>query len=129
MVIPRKKRMRIFARDRYTCRYCACDMRLHFPYPHLGLLTIDHIVPKIAGGTNAIENLATCCCFCNVRKRQWPLSQFLRDLQIDALLGITERTCDERRLRFLTARARLARRALRRERRKKRRLVVEAAEA
>ena len=129
MVVHRRKRLRVFVRDGYTCRYCGFDMTLHFPYGHLRVLTIDHIVPRMAGGSNALENLATCCCFCNVRKREWPLSQFLRDLQIDALLGITGRTYDERRLRFRTARARLARRSLRRERRKKRRLVVEAAEA
>jgi 5-methylcytosine-specific restriction endonuclease McrA len=52
MGVTQKKRRRIFARDEYTCRYCDLDMKWHFPYPHLGVITVDHIVPKVYGGTD-----------------------------------------------------------------------------
>ena len=54
-------------------------MPLH-AYPHLGVITVDHIVPKIAGGTDRDDNLVTSCYFCNTRKRDLPVEEFVRDL-------------------------------------------------
>jgi len=107
MGVEQKKRRRIFLRDAYACRYCGYDMALHFPYPHLGVLTVDHIVPKIAGGTDRNDNLATCCYSCNTRKRHRRVSEFVRDLYLNGVPWGAE----ERRLRWRLVRARLVREA------------------
>ncbi len=49
-------RKSVFARDGYTCQYCG---RLDVA------LTIDHIVPKSAGGSSDWDNVVTCCIRCN----------------------------------------------------------------
>jgi 5-methylcytosine-specific restriction endonuclease McrA len=80
VALPIKKRVRIFMRDAYTCRYCGYDMTLHFAYPHLRVLTLDHVVPRDAGGNNDEQNLVTCCASCNSRKGNLSIEAFLRDL-------------------------------------------------
>lgn len=52
-------RRSIFARDNYTCQYCGVQTRD---------LTIDHILPKRAGGGMQWDNLVACCRRCNARK-------------------------------------------------------------
>ena len=52
-------RRSIFARDNNTCQYCGVQTRD---------LTIDHIVPKRAGGGMQWDNLVACCRRCNMRK-------------------------------------------------------------
>ena len=55
-------------------------MTLHFAYPHLGVLTIDHIIPRVAGGTDRYDNLVTCCFDCNNCKGNRTVAEFLREL-------------------------------------------------
>ena len=52
-------RRTIFARDNYTCQYCGTASKD---------LTIDHVIPKRAGGGAAWENLVCCCRKCNMKK-------------------------------------------------------------
>lgn len=58
----RKLREDVLARDHHLCRYCA----------NLGLDTaatlVDHIRSKAAGGTDDVENLASCCAQCHAEK-------------------------------------------------------------
>lgn len=54
--ILRPTRKSIFTRDGYRCAYCGAS---NAP------LTIDHIVPRVRGGTNEWENLVCCCTHCN----------------------------------------------------------------
>ncbi len=49
----------IFRRDNYTCQYCGAQ---NVP------LTIDHVVPKVRGGSDSWTNLVTACVECNNRK-------------------------------------------------------------
>ena len=107
MGVVQKKRRRIFVRDGYTCRYCGYDMTLHFPYPHLGVLTVDHIIAKVCGGTDRKDNLVTCCFECNNRKCNRPVEKFLGDLYLNGV----PRGAEERRLRWRFVRARLVREA------------------
>lgn len=43
-------------------------------------LTVDHVVPISAGGTNTIENLIPCCSSCNSKKGAKLLDQFVQYL-------------------------------------------------
>lgn len=52
------KRMRVYERDGHKCRYCGTPERL----------TIDHIIPIVAGGSNQESNLQTLCEPCNWEK-------------------------------------------------------------
>jgi 5-methylcytosine-specific restriction endonuclease McrA len=54
-------RANIYARDAYTCQYCADQ----FPTQEL---TFDHVVPVSQGGRKDWENIVTCCVACNRRK-------------------------------------------------------------
>lgn len=55
----RLSRHSILARDNYTCQYCGSKGRE---------LTIDHVVPRWAGGPHTWENLVACCRRCNLKK-------------------------------------------------------------
>ncbi len=50
-------RMQILERDKYTCQYCKHKPR----YPH-----IHHIIPKIYGGIDSLDNLITLCSSCHI---------------------------------------------------------------
>jgi hypothetical protein len=52
------KRRRIMERDAYRCRHCGDHRRL----------SIDHIVPRSAGGSNEDDNLQVLCVPCNMKK-------------------------------------------------------------
>lgn len=63
MTISRTKRLSIYERDHYRCRYCGQDL-----LPMLAAITLDHLLPTARGGTDAPENLVTACAPCNHRK-------------------------------------------------------------
>jgi 5-methylcytosine-specific restriction endonuclease McrA len=54
-------RANMYLRDLYTCQYCDET----FPSKDL---TIDHVVPRMAGGITNFENCTTSCKPCNHRK-------------------------------------------------------------
>lgn len=56
--ISKAVRLFIYSRDNYACRQCSITSDL----------TLDHIRPIVAGGTNAIDNLQTLCRRCNGAK-------------------------------------------------------------
>jgi hypothetical protein len=49
----------LFEKQNGNCQYCGVKMKE---------ITIDHILARIHGGTNAIENLCLCCKWCNTVK-------------------------------------------------------------
>lgn len=55
----RLSRHSVLARDGYTCQYCGIKGKD---------LTIDHVVPKWAGGPHTWDNLVACCRRCNLKK-------------------------------------------------------------
>jgi 5-methylcytosine-specific restriction endonuclease McrA len=55
----RLSRHSVLARDNYTCQYCGVRNKE---------LTIDHVLPKWAGGPHTWENLVACCRRCNLKK-------------------------------------------------------------
>lgn len=55
----KKQRLRVLKRDNYTCQSCgATDVPMH----------VDHIVPRVAGGTSDMDNLQALCVPCNLAK-------------------------------------------------------------
>ena len=57
------KRLRfdVFERDHFTCQYCGAQ-------PPDVLLVCDHVLPVVAGGETAFDNLTTACEACNQGK-------------------------------------------------------------
>jgi hypothetical protein len=62
MLPSTKARVRERAGD--ACEYC----HLHQDNSPLAVLHIEHIIPKIHGGTDDLENLALACIDCNLHK-------------------------------------------------------------
>ncbi len=58
---PKRKltRIEIFSRDRFTCQYCGKETHQ---------LTIDHVIPRFAGGPHTWQNVVSACPACNRRK-------------------------------------------------------------
>lgn len=54
-------RINIYARDRFTCQYCAKRFDTED-------LTFDHVLPRSKGGRTTWENIVTCCRGCNDAK-------------------------------------------------------------
>lgn len=52
----------VFQRDGYVCVYCGFNGKA---FNHWRQLSVDHIRPKSAGGSDSAENLVTACNFCN----------------------------------------------------------------
>lgn len=62
----RRKADRLFKQEAVfggftKCRYCGTTL-------FRSDVTVDHVKPKAAGGTNANSNLALCCVLCNRMK-------------------------------------------------------------
>lgn len=67
-----EKRLAIYLRDRFECGYCGCDLRHAAPRE----LTLDHLVPRVDGGSNDHRNLVTSCLSCNSRRRHTPWTEY-----------------------------------------------------
>lgn len=61
--IPEEVRIRVRAQANHQCGYC----RSHQRYI-LGVLEIEHLIPKAAGGSDEEENLWLACRLCNSYK-------------------------------------------------------------
>jgi 5-methylcytosine-specific restriction endonuclease McrA len=57
----RFSRLNIYARDGFTCQYCAVRFATED-------LTFDHVLPRSRGGVTSWENIVTCCIACNAAK-------------------------------------------------------------
>lgn len=53
-------RVMAFERDGFRCAYCGSVD---------GPFEIDHVIPRIRGGENVLENVCVSCRFCNRSKR------------------------------------------------------------
>ncbi len=63
----------IFSRDKFTCQYCGAINRP---------LTIDHIIPRVKGGSDSWTNLVTACQICNNNKGHRDLKETNLNLRI-----------------------------------------------
>ena len=58
---PKFSRSNIHLRDLFTCQYCGCEVG------HKEA-TLDHVIPRSAGGVSNWNNIVTACSPCNVKK-------------------------------------------------------------
>lgn len=63
------RRMEVFRRDNFTCRYCGARNKK---------LECDHVHPLSRGGNSEIENLATACKDCNRSKSAKTVQEWLQ---------------------------------------------------
>lgn len=63
-----EKRLAIYVRDSFRCLYCGTDLRQAAPAD----ITLDHLLPRSAGGTNEATNLVTACRSCNSARGNRP---------------------------------------------------------
>lgn len=66
------KRLSIYLRDGFACAYCGTDLRSAEP----ANVTLDHLLPRSAGGTNDATNLITACRSCNSSRQDKPWIDF-----------------------------------------------------
>jgi len=74
-------RFEILKRDKFRCQYCGKN-----PIEDRVKLEIDHIYPKIKGGTHHFNNLTTACHECNAGKSDVLLTE--RDKKYNLLLKL-----------------------------------------
>ncbi len=68
-------RWAVFVRDDFTCVYCGNGPR---HTDDVVVLTIDHRIPRSAGGATTMENMVTACKSCNTGKRNTLLKEDAR---------------------------------------------------
>lgn len=61
-----KTRLKVLDRDAWRCGYCGVD--LVSTTGSKNSATVEHILAKANGGTDAMDNLMACCLECNGRK-------------------------------------------------------------
>lgn len=74
--MSKKLRFSVFHRDGFTCQYCG-------KRPPEVILEADHIVPRVEGGKDQLENLVTACFDCNRGKSDTSLRKTPEQVKIN----------------------------------------------
>ncbi len=61
--VPRATVRAVMLRDRARCVYCLAT----------DALSVDHVIPRVEGGSNAVSNLVTACGTCNSLRGACPI--------------------------------------------------------
>lgn len=67
-----QKRLAIYLRDKMRCCVCLADLNNAAKRD----ITLDHVRPRVKGGSNCERNLFTACRDCNTKRGAKPLSSF-----------------------------------------------------
>lgn len=83
-------RLAIYLRDSFRCLYCCADLHSADPRD----ITLDHLTPKVDGGSNDPSNLVTACRSCNCSRQDKSLLLFagpetIRDIRRHTARKIT----------------------------------------
>ena len=62
----KNRRLEVLQRDGYICTYCGEDAT-----------SVDHVIPRSAGGDHSLANLVACCLKCNGKKGNMQQHSFL----------------------------------------------------
>ena len=79
--IRRERRLALYVRHRFRCVYCGTDLRNAAPAD----LTLDHLLPRSAGGDNSNENLVLACRSCNSARQDKPWADYATGGAIDRI--------------------------------------------
>lgn len=72
--VSKQKRLALYIRDGFSCSYCHSNINDGIK------LTLDHIIPRIEGGSNHETNLVTTCKQCNEVKGDRNHETFIQDV-------------------------------------------------
>lgn len=72
--IKASSRWAIYHRDGFACVYCGVTKAAG------ARLSLDHVTPRVRGGSHAATNLVTCCTACNVARGDLSLRRWVRAL-------------------------------------------------
>lgn len=87
--LPYEKRLRIYNRDGFRCRYCRCTVfEDKSVYVSPRAATLDHVLARSEGGDNSMRNLVTSCRSCNMLKGN---GKFPNDRRPDPMAHVTTR--------------------------------------
>ena len=70
--LTRVRRVAIYLRDNFLCAYCGANLAALPP----NAVTLDHVRPRSAGGSNASGNLVTACAKCNFSRQNRPVRRY-----------------------------------------------------
>lgn len=71
-LVRKDLRLAVYLRDRFTCGYCGADLHDAEPFQ----VTLDHLLPRSAGGGNEPANLITACRSCNCSRKDRPWADY-----------------------------------------------------
>jgi 5-methylcytosine-specific restriction endonuclease McrA len=66
----------VYAKSDYQCHYCGRDLSSKRIVFH-----VEHLKPRVSGGTEELDNLRCLCQFCNLAKGQHSEEEFLEELK------------------------------------------------
>ena len=72
--ISREKRELLYLEAHHHCVYCGRYI------PDISDMTVDHIMPRFLGGTDAFENIVCSCSACNERKADKYVMEYIFSL-------------------------------------------------
>lgn len=95
-----KRRLKVYERDNGVCHLCGCPV----PHPDLDTrhpkrrATVDHIVPSIHGGTDALDNLKLAHANCNHARGDLSLASPLLRGEIATAIESNKKWADNARI-------------------------------
>lgn len=66
----------VYAKSNYQCYYCSRDLS-----SKRVVFQVEHLKPKVSGGTEELDNLRCVCQFCNLAKGQLSEEEFIEELK------------------------------------------------
>lgn len=92
-----EKRAAIIARASSRCCYCGCDLHEgSHPGDDPQCATLDHVIPRNCGGSNAATNLVACCARCNSRRQDTPLRAWAYGIGLERAEAATPEGIEDR---------------------------------
>ena len=77
------KALKIVEKTNGCCLYCKKELKF-------GQMSVDHIVPKVLGGDNSINNLALACKNCNHEKNNLTIEVYCDIFNVEICENIKE---------------------------------------